>query len=235
MHEDSVIDIETSLGKEPIHVLRSGKGEQRFLVWHGFNSVNRFYPWSYLEKLGELIRIGLPGHGPVPPKTRSDYRRWTAEHFVETALGIYRKFHDGRPFVVVGHSAGAHIALRAATRVPELVQGLILINPMLWSIRGRVVRYLARTALWPVLCGAALGPNLRKMQQSIESYLEGLRPSSAITNRFTETKTPVFMSKADTKIIGACAYPDWWPLRGYSRHGISAQRSPLRYATFRRW
>src|SRR6266566_3701347 len=105
MQEDSVVNIETPLGKEPVHVVRSGSGTQRFLVWHGFRSVNRFYPWSYLENLGELIRVGLPGHGPVPQRTWRDYRRWNAEHFVDIALGVLRKFHDGGPLVVVGHSA----------------------------------------------------------------------------------------------------------------------------------
>ena len=42
--QDEIFEVNTCLGKEDIHVVRQGQGTEHFLIWHGFDSVNRFYP-----------------------------------------------------------------------------------------------------------------------------------------------------------------------------------------------
>src|SRR5689334_20609977 len=118
METEQTIEVQTHLGTEEIHILHSGSGPRRFLVWHPFDSVNRFYPWRYLEKYGELIRVGLPGHGPIARKSWSHYRKWTPEHLIEIGTSVCKRYFSGTPLTLVGHSTGAHVALGAAMRLP---------------------------------------------------------------------------------------------------------------------
>lgn len=175
MEEERVIEVETSVGTEEIHTLRSGNGPYRFLVWHGFNSVNRFFRWEYLHEYGEVIRVGLPGHGPVARKSWSHYKTWTQEHFIETGVAVCKELCSDTPPMLVGHSMGAHIALGVATRIPKMIRGLVLINPMVWSPCNGVTRFLADSGLWRLVGTLALGPGIRKAQRSVDAFLESTR------------------------------------------------------------
>lgn len=174
--KEHTLKIDTRLGKEEIHVLENGAGPRRFLVWHGFDSVNRFYHWNYLQKYGQVIRVGLPGHGPVRERHRTHYQRWTAEHFAEIAIGVCKRYRSGIPITAVGHSTGAYMALNAAIREPQLVGRLVLINPLIWSPAKMLVRLLARTRLWQWIGTTALAPGIERKRRSVQSFLNGLRP-----------------------------------------------------------
>lgn len=176
METESIIEVRTRLGTEEIHILRSGSGPRRFLVWHCFDSVNRLYPWHYLEKYGELIRIGLPGHGPVTRKSWSHYKKWTPEHLIEIGTEVCKHYSSDTPLTLVGHSAGAYIALGAALRLPGLIQNLILINPLLYSPVNACTRLVARSWLWRLIGSIALAPGIRRSKHSVDSFLTGLRP-----------------------------------------------------------
>lgn len=192
---DQTIELMSSSGREEIHIVRSGRGPQRFLVWHGFDSVNRFFPWSFLRKTGELFRVGLPGHGPVERRSWRHYAAWSADHFIEIAAAICKRFFAGAPLTLVGHSAGAHLALGAASRVPGIVGRLILISPWLWSPLGAVTRRLSGTPLWPILGTLAIAPKIRKKRRSIRSFLRGMR--SLIGDResfYSNPNTPRYVS-----------------------------------------
>lgn len=175
MEEERVVEIHTSHGVEEIHVMRTGSGPRRFLVWHGFNSVNRFFPWKYFHEYGEVIRVGLPGHGPVVRKSWSHYQAWTAEHFIETGVAICKYFYSKTPIVLVGHSLGGHIALGVMSRIPHLIGGLVLFNPMVWSPFNGLIRLLANSRLWQSIGTAVLSPGIRKAQRSVDSFLESIR------------------------------------------------------------
>lgn len=175
MEEERLIEVRTAQGVEEIHTVRTGNGPCRFLVWHGFNSVNRFFRWEYLQKYGEVIRVGLPGHGPVARKNWSHYQAWTSEHFIETGLAICRHFHSRMPMVLVGHSLGGHIALGVVTRIPEMIGSLVLVNPLIWSPFNRLIRFLAQSPFWRAIASLALRPGVRSAQRSADSFLASIR------------------------------------------------------------
>jgi pimeloyl-ACP methyl ester carboxylesterase len=195
MESSQTVELTTPLGREEIHVVRSGSGAQRYLVWHGFDSVNRLFPWSFLSKSGELFRIGLPGHGPVKRRSWRHYMAWTPEHFIEIAVAVCERFFTGSPLTLVGHSAGAHLAAGAACRVPGIIGRLILINPWLWSPFGASTQRLSRTALWPLVGMLAIAPNIWRKRRSTRSFLEGIR--SLIGDResfYSNPNTPKYVS-----------------------------------------
>ena len=192
---DQTIELMGSSGREEIHIVRSGSGPQRFLVWHGFDSVNRLFPWSFLRKAGELIRVGLPGHGPVERQSWRHYAGWNSDHFIEIAVAICKRFFVDAPLTLVGHSAGAHVALGAASRVPDVVGRLILISPWLWSPLGALTRRLSGTSIWPLLGTLAIAPKVWKKRRSIHSFLHGIR--SLIGDResfYSNPNTPRYVS-----------------------------------------
>ena len=177
METESTIEVQTRLGIEEIHIVRSGSGPRRFLVWHCFDSVNRLYPWRYLERYGELIRVGLPGHGPIAQKGWSHYKKWTPEHLIEIGTEVCKRYSSGTPLTLVGHSAGAYIALGAALRLAGgVIQNLILINPLLCSPVNAFTRLVARSWLWRMIGSMMLAPGIRRSKHSVDSFLAGLRP-----------------------------------------------------------
>ena len=172
--QDEIFEVNTCLGKEDIHVVRQGQGTEHFLIWHGFDSVNRFYPWHYLLQRGHVTRVGLPGHGPVKQRPWSHCKHWSQAHFVETGVALSRKLHDGKPLTLIGHSTGALIALGVAINAPEIVARVVLINPLLWSPKNALVRFLVASKLWPILGRLSMGKGLLKKQSSVEFYYHAI-------------------------------------------------------------
>lgn len=169
MSKDIFIEVDTILGKEEIHLVQYGQGNAHFLVWHGFDSVNRFYPWKYLLKYGRVTLVGLPGHGPVKRRNWAHCKRWTQAYFVETAIAISRRLFDGKPLTLVGHSTGALVALGVALHAPEIVARAVLINPLIWSPKHKIIRYLVASKLWPVLGRIFIGGKLLRKQSSVDA------------------------------------------------------------------
>lgn len=73
----------------------------------------------------------LPGMGrtPAPERLRS------AEDVLETLLAFAAEVTHGTPYLLVGHSAGAHYAQAMAARAPEQVAGLALVCPLVPGVR----------------------------------------------------------------------------------------------------
>jgi pimeloyl-ACP methyl ester carboxylesterase len=182
---EDIIEVDVPGGREEIHVLRNGTGPERFVVWHGFDSVNRFYDWGWLLSYGEVIRAGLPGHGPVAPRDWRTYRRWTTGHFFDTAAGLCRQLFDGRPFTLIGHSAGTQCALGVALREPDLASRLILVNPLIWPPYSRLSQRLVRSPLWPVVGAAVLGRTRRRKRVSVDRHLTASRSIVVDHERFS--------------------------------------------------
>jgi len=191
-----LIDVDTQLGIEQIHALEDGVGSHVSIVWHGFDSVNRFYHWNYLLKYGQLVRAGLPGHGPVREVRWSRCKHWSVEHLTETARVLCQRYRSETPLTLVGHSTGAHVALCAAISAPELVGRLILVNPLVWSPMTAIVRLIARTWFWRWIATAALVPGIKRKRRSINSFLEGLRPIIGDTEGFFGNSNTVEYTRA---------------------------------------
>jgi pimeloyl-ACP methyl ester carboxylesterase len=106
------------------------RGESRaaslpFLLIHGAGASSAIWMMvmARLGRVGRVIAIDLPGHGPSPPfedkpqPTIADYRQATGELAALTGLGRS---------VLVGHSMGALVAIEAALAWPDRVAGLVL-------------------------------------------------------------------------------------------------------------
>jgi pimeloyl-ACP methyl ester carboxylesterase len=97
------------------------------LVHGGSLSLFSWEPWvQRLQSSMHIITVDLPGHGLTGATSDGDYSPAALQTFIETftrALGL-----DAR-FVLVGHSAGGHVAWRFALEHPERLAGLVLIAP----------------------------------------------------------------------------------------------------------
>ena len=87
-------------------------------VWNGLLPL--------LRRLGPVKALALPGFDTTPrPARRLD---------VEAQLAWLAGEIGDRPVVLVGHSYGAHLALRYALHEPERVRALVLITPGLLRV-----------------------------------------------------------------------------------------------------
>ncbi len=114
-------------------VLRREPGEERRGTVHfahatGFNAETYRELLAALDPSLDVYAMDARGHGlseatADPKKLRSwaPYRK-DLEAFVETL---------GRPTVLAGHSMGATVSLELAAARPDLVQGLVLIDPVI--------------------------------------------------------------------------------------------------------
>ena len=125
------------------------------LVCHGFSgSPKSMRPWAeHLAAAGYRVELPrLPGHGTSWQElNRTEWPDWYAT--VERALLALAA--DFSPVFVVGLSMGGSLALLLAERHPDLVSGLVLVNPVVTvgDPRMKVLRWLSR--LTPTLAGIA--------------------------------------------------------------------------------
>ncbi len=109
-----------------VHFLRTGQGEKPALVLsHGFSGSG----WSWydaaraLEANYDLILPDTRGHGQSHRCARGEKTDLTAD-----LAGLIRALGLDRP-LVGGHSLGANYAARVAACHPDLLRGLVLIDP----------------------------------------------------------------------------------------------------------
>lgn len=109
-----------------LHSYRFGPSRPaQILAIHGLTGHGRRYEEIANEHLAEfsVLAPDLIGHG------RSDYAApWTIEANV-AALAALLDAEDSGPVVVVGHSFGGAVALALAAARPDLVRGLVLLDP----------------------------------------------------------------------------------------------------------
>lgn len=127
----------------PLHVHRFGPpGPIHLLAIHGLTGHG--YRWRRLanEHLPEITMAApdLIGHG------RSSYAApWTIEANVAALATLVENDAEG-PVVVVGHSFGGAIALNLAAACPDLVSGLVLLDPAI-GLDGQWMREIAESML----------------------------------------------------------------------------------------
>jgi pimeloyl-ACP methyl ester carboxylesterase len=107
-----------------LHAEISGGTQPELLLLHGFGDGS--FVWKELtQKLGGTgsVALDLRGHGQSGWDPRGEYELDT--HAADVAQLID---HLGwQPRVVLGHSLGASVAIRVATRLPRL-QGLVIVD-----------------------------------------------------------------------------------------------------------
>lgn len=122
--------METPDSRVTVDYVAHGMGRP-VLVLHGAGVDHReteacFEPM--LDRAGlQRIYPDLPGMGgtPAPPTLRS------ADDVLDTLLDFADDVTDGRPYLLIGHSAGGYYAQAMAARHPARVAGLALVCPLL--------------------------------------------------------------------------------------------------------
>jgi pimeloyl-ACP methyl ester carboxylesterase len=124
---------------------RPARGEPRATVHFahatGFNAYTYRQLLEALDPSLEVYAMDARGHGlssaPADPKKLRSWApfRRDLEAFVETL---------SRPTVLAGHSMGATVSMELAAKRPDLVQGLVLIDPVIVPPKRVVLFAVAR-------------------------------------------------------------------------------------------
>ena len=117
-----------------------GHGSPVLLI-HGVLSDHTFFSGvaQHLSNHCKVILYDRSGYGESPTVDGADYSLRTQ---AKEAYQVLKEFTD-EPACIVGHSAGAHIALELAIQHPQIVKSLVLIEPSLGS-HPEDVQILAR-------------------------------------------------------------------------------------------
>lgn len=127
----------------PLHVHRYGPpGPAKVLMIHGLTGHGARWhrlATTYLPEIG-VLAPDLIGHG------RSSYAApWSIDANVTALAGLIESGADG-PVLVVGHSFGCAVALHLAAQCPDLVSGLVLLDPAV-ALDGQWMREVAEATL----------------------------------------------------------------------------------------
>jgi pimeloyl-ACP methyl ester carboxylesterase len=119
------------------------KATVHFLHATGFNAETYRELYSALDPLLDVHAMDARGHGfsKAPADPRS-LRSWAP--FVRDLEALVETLE--RPTLLAGHSMGATVSMELAARRPELVQGLVMIDPVIvppsWIAISAVARFL---------------------------------------------------------------------------------------------
>jgi pimeloyl-ACP methyl ester carboxylesterase len=146
-----------------IHVTRWGTSGPRVVLIHGgvqgssLSGTRHFAAQQHLASQGfQLVVPDRPGHGQSPSQGRPDDAAADGEWAAELLDGSAH---------VIGHSFGGCVALAAASRRPDAVRSLTLIEPAMLSLSARnphVRRMLLRVAA-AVLFSLSASARMRRL------------------------------------------------------------------------
>ncbi len=109
----------------PIHFDVYGEGSPTLVLVHGWSN-NRTY-WEphlpYFSQKYQVVTIDLAGFG----ESGLEREAWTMEAFGEDVTAVVEKL-DLQEVVLVGFSMGGPVILEAATRTPQRIIGLVLVD-----------------------------------------------------------------------------------------------------------
>jgi pimeloyl-ACP methyl ester carboxylesterase len=130
----------TEVNGVQVHYKIAGSGEPVIILLHGFGASS--YSWhkvmAPLAEQGTVIAFDRPAFGLTErpqPGSWTGESPYSADFSVKLAIGLMDILGVNQA-VLVGHSAGAGIALKTALDYPERVNGLVLVDPALASRPG---------------------------------------------------------------------------------------------------
>lgn len=146
--------------------------------------------FDYLEQAGFEVRaIDKYGHDPRYPVTNG----WPN---LEREIVDFVDAQD-RPMFLVGHSMGGYLSLMAASRRPERVRGVVLLDsPVLFGWKARAMRWI-KAAGWAQWMGPGRVSATRRQEwvdtQQVHSHFAGksmfARWSPEVLNDYVRTGT----------------------------------------------
>ena len=151
-----------------------------------FLHANGFPPGTYASLLNELVplgRISTLEHRPLWQAKAPKFLDW--EVYAEDAIATLRKQAD-RPVWLVGHSMGGAISLLIAHKAPELVKGIVALDPV--TINSPFLAW-SRLAfrLWPnkprMIQGALGRPHHFESHQTAFEFYRGKRAFAGIADK----------------------------------------------------
>jgi pimeloyl-ACP methyl ester carboxylesterase len=117
-----------------LHVRRSGAGP-RVVMLHGIASSS--VSWNNLvpplSSDFECLTIDLLGFGESP---KPEWYSYTPNEHVACIHHTFKKQKLKEPFILVGHSMGALLALYYASKYPHRIKRLILLSPPIYLTEG---------------------------------------------------------------------------------------------------
>jgi pimeloyl-ACP methyl ester carboxylesterase len=200
------------------------EGEVSYLLWDGaaprlhFAHATGFNAETYrglLEPLAEqmgVVACDQRGHGfstlPARPGMAKD---WAA--YRDDLAQILDRL-DAGPMILSGHSMGGTVSLMAATLRPELVRGIVLVEPVMIPLFARVFQFFAQ------LGGGNPGPDLadraaqrRATFPSLEAALTSYTGRGAFRTWPTETVADYLrgglVADPDTHAMRLACRPAW--------------------------
>lgn len=132
----------------PVDTGRGTKHDTTIVLLHGLGQNSGV--WQKLitvlsDRPYRLISFDLLGFGDSP---KPDWKRYDVDDHVEALAHAIRRKRPPKPVIIVGHSMGCLIAVRLASRYPQLVRHLVLYEMPLYSGLPETRLYRLRLTLY---------------------------------------------------------------------------------------
>ncbi|HUW78550.1 MAG TPA: alpha/beta fold hydrolase [Candidatus Nanopelagicaceae bacterium] len=177
-------------------------GRTGVLMLHGFTgSPASVLPWAeFLARSGySVIAPRLPGHGTDwPEMNKTTWQDW----YAEAEKGLQALAEQTDLLFIAGFSMGGALGVRLAERYPELISGLILVNPALKDPHGLIRRASALRFFRKTLKPSA--SDISKPNPPVHGYaetpLKALHSLSLllrdISPRMAKIETPILLFRS---------------------------------------
>lgn len=117
-----------------IHYLSEGEGPAAIIQIHGWACNATFWRMqspAFAKERYRVISIDLPGHGQSSAPPGVDY---TIEHFANAVTAVIK--HAGvERAVVIGHSMGSPVGLKAMQDNPSVIHALVAVDGPIWKVK----------------------------------------------------------------------------------------------------
>jgi pimeloyl-ACP methyl ester carboxylesterase len=129
-------------------VHEAGRGPT-IIMLHGIATSSK--SWKYIVPLlsqnFKCITIDLVGFGDSP---KPDWYSYTPDEHVKNIHHTIKRLHINEPFILMGHSMGALLAVHYASKYPQKVARLILLSPPIYNSSAEIkqAKKLWREALY---------------------------------------------------------------------------------------
>jgi pimeloyl-ACP methyl ester carboxylesterase len=142
-------------------------GRAPVLFLHGLASSRRIFDLCapILARTRRVVAYDQRGHG----ETAKPEDGYNTETIVADGADVAQALHLAEPYIVVGHSWGASIALAWAVRHPDLVRAIVLVDGAIFPFRE------VPGATWEIVSARMAPPDLSAL--SIDDLLDHARGS----------------------------------------------------------